>query len=113
AGKMEEICLRHMKRQIKDPELRRKLTPAYSFGCKRPTFSNDYYPVFNRANVELVTDSIDHIDPYGIVTRDGKKRVIDTLVLATGYKVWEKGNFPAFDVVGRAGVELGAWWDEN
>lgn len=109
----EQFCLKHLYRQVPDPALRKKLTPAYSFGCKRPTFSNDYYPTFMRSNVELVTDAIDRIEADGIVTVDGKKRPIDTLVLATGYKVWEKGNFPAFDVIGRDGQELGAWWDRN
>ena len=28
---------------VRDKELRRKLTPDYDFGCKRPTFSNAYY----------------------------------------------------------------------
>ncbi len=110
---LERACKAHMARQIPDPDLRRKLTPAYSFGCKRPTFSNDYYPTFMRPNVELITEGIDHIEPDGIVSRDGKKRKIDALILATGYKVWEKGNFPAFDVIGREGTELGAWWDKN
>ena len=45
----ERIAKRHLHRQVTDPELRRKLTPDYSFGCKRPTFSNDYYPTFTRA----------------------------------------------------------------
>ncbi len=110
---LEKACLAHMARQIPDPELRKKLTPSYSFGCKRPTFSNDYYPTFLRPNVELVTEGIERIEPDGIVSRTGKKRKIDTLILATGYKVWEKGNFPAFDVIGRRGTELGDWWDKN
>jgi cation diffusion facilitator CzcD-associated flavoprotein CzcO len=110
---MEEVCRQHMARQIKDPELRQKLTPQYSFGCKRPTFANNYYPVFTRPNVELITEGIDHIEPDGIVGKDGRKRLIDTLILATGYKVWEKGNFPAFEVVGKNGEELGEWWNEN
>lgn len=108
-----KFCLAHLHRQIADPELRRKLTPHYDFGCKRPTFSNDYYPTFTRDNVELVTDGIDRIEADGIVTVDGKKRPIDTLILATGYKVWEKGNFPPFDVVGRDGRELGDFWNQN
>lgn len=113
-GKLiERGCLRHMERQVHDPELRRKLTPSYGFGCKRPTFSNDYYPTFNRSNVELITTGIDHIEQDKIVDRDGKSRTIDALILATGYKVWEKGNFPAFDVFGKRGVELGQWWNEN
>ena len=90
-----------------------KLTPAYSFGCKKPTASNTYYSTFLRDNVELVTDGISHIEPDGIVTKDGVKREIDTLILATGFKVWEKGNFPAFDVVGRDNVELGTHWNET
>ena len=110
---IERMCSAHMRRTIKDPVLREKLTPTYDFGCKRPTFSNTFYPTFNRKNVELVTTSIDHIEADGIVTTDGKKRKIDTLILATGFKVWEKGNFPAFDVIGKSGLELGEWWDNN
>lgn len=109
----EKACLAHLRRQVKDPVLREKLTPKYNLGCKRPTFANDYYPMFSRENVELVTDSIDCIKPKGIMTKDGKLRDIDALVLATGYKVWEKGNFPAFEVYGKDGVELGQWWGEN
>ncbi|MDP2228770.1 MAG: NAD(P)/FAD-dependent oxidoreductase [Moraxellaceae bacterium] len=110
---MENVCKAHLARYIKDPVMRRKLTPSYSFGCKRPTFSNDYYRVFTRPNVELITDGIARIEPDGIVTTDGRLRKIDTLILATGFKVWEPGNFPAFDIRGRNGVELGQWWNAN
>lgn len=109
---MEQICKAHLARQVRDPELRRKLTPHYSFGCKRPTFSNTYYPTFNRDNVELVTDSIARIEPDGIVTADGRKRPIDTLVLATGYSLWEE-NFPAFRILGKDELDLGAWWRQH
>lgn len=110
---METAGKKFLASQVKDPELRRKLTPRYSFGCKRPTFSNHYYSTFTKPNVELVSDPIDHIEPDAIVTKDGKRRVIDTLILATGFNLWQKGNFPAFDVVGRNGVELGDWWNRN
>jgi cation diffusion facilitator CzcD-associated flavoprotein CzcO len=96
-----------------DPELRAKLTPNYGFGCKRPTFSNDYFKTFTRDNVELVTDPIECITEKGLRTRDGKEREIDVLITATGYRVFEKGNIPAFEVYGRDGVELGQFWDEN
>lgn len=55
---MERVCKANIDYHIKDPVLRRKLTPDYSFGCKRPTLSNTFYPTFNRPNVELVTDGI-------------------------------------------------------
>lgn len=109
---MEQSCKAHIARQVKDPEIREKLTPDYSFGCKRPTFSNTYYPVFNRSNVELVTEGIDHIEPDGIVSRTGKKRLIDTLILATGFSMW-KENFPAVKVTGKQGKDLRQWWQES
>lgn len=108
--KAENACRRHLEKQVPDPELRKKLTPSYSFGCKRPTFSNDYFPTFMRDNVELITDPIGRIEADAIVTKDGTRREIDTLVLATGFNLWERGNFPAFEVVGKNNKELGAQW---
>ena len=65
---------------VKDPEVRRKLTPNHPFGCKRPLFSDVYYPVFNRDNVALITETIERIAPNGIVTVDGETRELDTII---------------------------------
>ncbi|MFT4089027.1 MAG: NAD(P)/FAD-dependent oxidoreductase, partial [Gordonia sp. (in: high G+C Gram-positive bacteria)] len=108
----ERWCTAHLHRQIKDPELRRKLTPDYSFGCKRPTFSNDYFPTFTKPNAHLETTTIQSVDEKGIVTADGNRRDIDVLVLATGFNLWDV-NFPAIEVIGREGRNLGKWWREN
>ncbi|WP_328350650.1 NAD(P)/FAD-dependent oxidoreductase [Mycobacterium sp. NBC_00419] len=97
---------------IRDKELRDKLTPDYDFGCKRPTFSNKYYRTFTKPNVHLQTSGIDHVEADGIVANDGTKAAIDTLVLATGFDIWE-ANFPAFEVIGREGRNLGKWWRET
>ncbi|MGD9619460.1 MAG: flavin-containing monooxygenase [Mycolicibacterium sp.] len=97
---------------IRDKELRRKLTPGYDFGCKRPTLSNTYYGTFTKPHVHLETEGICRIEPDGIVAEDGTKRVVDTLVLATGFDVWES-NLPAIEVIGREGRNLGKWWREN
>jgi len=35
---------RHIRQAIKDPVLRKKVTPDYAFGCKRVLISNDYLP---------------------------------------------------------------------
>jgi len=102
----------HLRRQVTDPETRRKLTPDYSFGCKRPTFSNDYYPTFNKSHVTLETTPITKITPTGIVTADGSSTDIDVLVLATGFNLWDT-NFPAFEVIGRDGRDLGKSWRQD
>ncbi|MGV9408383.1 flavin-containing monooxygenase [Nocardia sp. NPDC003693] len=71
--------------QVRDPEIREKLTPDYDFGCKRPSVSNAWYRTFARDNVSLVTESIERITPRGIRTKDGTEHDIDILVLATGF----------------------------
>ena len=98
---------------IADPDVRDQLTPRYRLGCKRPSFSNEYLRAFNRENVHLVTSAIEEITPTGVRTADGVEHEIDVLVLATGFKVFEKGNMPPFPVHGAGGVELGEWWDAN
>jgi cation diffusion facilitator CzcD-associated flavoprotein CzcO len=106
------LARRHLRRQVQDPELRRRLTPDYSFGCKRPTFSNDYYPTFTQPHVTLETTPIERITERGIVTSDGEETQIDVLVLATGFNLWDT-NFPAIEVIGRDGRNLGKLWREG
>jgi cation diffusion facilitator CzcD-associated flavoprotein CzcO len=109
----ERVGRKHLREQVHDPVLRDKLTPRYSLGCKRPGFSNDYLRTFNRANVALETNAIAEITPTGLRTIDGTEHEVDTLILATGFKVFDRGNMPPYPVIGRDGVNLERWWDEN
>jgi cation diffusion facilitator CzcD-associated flavoprotein CzcO len=111
--RIESLCRRHLERQVADPALRARLTPRYGFGCKRPSFSDAYYPALCRENVSLVTDPIAEITPTGVRTADGALHELDVLILATGFKVFEKGNTPPFEIVGRRGGELGQFWHEH
>jgi cation diffusion facilitator CzcD-associated flavoprotein CzcO len=97
---------------VRDRELRRKLTPEYDFGCKRPTYSNDYYRTFAKPHVHLQTAGIERVESDGVVACDGTKTTIDTLVLATGFDLWD-ANFPAFEIIGREGRNLGKWWRKH
>ncbi|TVT51532.1 NAD(P)/FAD-dependent oxidoreductase [Amycolatopsis rhizosphaerae] len=72
-------------RQVRDPELRARLTPDYMIGCKRAIFSDTYYPALCQDNVELVTEGIEEVRPHGIVTADGTEHEVDTIILATGF----------------------------
>jgi cation diffusion facilitator CzcD-associated flavoprotein CzcO len=84
--KIPELVARaHMRKQVPDAALRRKLTPAYSIGCKRILLSNDWYPTITAPNAELVTDPVTEIRGSAIVTVDGREREVDTIVFATGF----------------------------
>ena len=73
-----------MRWQLKDPELRRKVWPDYTFGCKRVLFSSHFLPALQRPNVELVTDAIARMTPGGIVTADGRLHEVDCVIWGTG-----------------------------
>ncbi|HYF28688.1 MAG TPA: NAD(P)/FAD-dependent oxidoreductase [Baekduia sp.] len=109
----EKLALKHLRDQVQDPELRTKLTPGYSLGCKRPTFHNSYYRTFNRENVQLVVDPIERVTERGVRTADGTEHEVDVLVLATGFKVFEPENMPPFPVQGAGGADLGAHFLEH
>jgi len=112
AAQSERLGLRHLQ-VVTDPEVRDKLTPRYSLGCKRPSFSNEFLPTFNRDNVALETTSIARITADGVQTSDGVEHPVDVLVLATGFKVFESGNMPPFPVTGADGADLDQFWTDN
>ena len=66
----------------------------------------------SQPHVHLETTPIERIDQTASSPTDGKKTEIDTLVLATGFNLWD-ANFPAIEVIGRDGRNLGKWWRDN
>lgn len=96
--------------QVKDPALVKKLTPDYTLGCKRILISNKWYPAFNRPNVELVTDAVREITPDGIVTKDGKARKLDCIILGTGFVVDPRIYMKSFELRGLRGHTVQEDW---
>ncbi|MFE6389940.1 flavin-containing monooxygenase [Nocardiopsis dassonvillei] len=88
---VEGLGRANIRRSVKDPELRAKLTPSFRAGCKRILMSNDYYPALARPNVDVVTDGIVEVRPHAVVTRDASGREteheVDTIILGTGFHV--------------------------
>ena len=83
----QKQALAHLRRSIKDPELRRKLTPSYVMGCKRVLISDDYFPAIAQPNVEVVTSPIREIRAHGVVTADGVERHADAIIFGTGFQI--------------------------
>jgi cation diffusion facilitator CzcD-associated flavoprotein CzcO len=85
----QKLAERHIHRQIRDPQLRRKLTPNYTMGCKRVLMSNDYYPALAQSNVDVITNGIREVKAHSIVTSDGRERPVDAIIFGTGFKAQE------------------------
>lgn len=102
---------RHLRRQIKDPALRAKVTPNFQIGCKRMLISNNYYPALAQPNVDLVTDGIAEVTATGIVDRTGTTREVDAIVVATGFHVTDSPMFAG--IVGRDGRTLAEAFEEH
>jgi cation diffusion facilitator CzcD-associated flavoprotein CzcO len=104
----ERMSERHLQRCVSDPALRATLRPRFQFGCKRMLISDDYWPAFERENVELVTDAIAEVRADRIVTADGREHPVDAIVLATGFAL---GLATApFPIVGLGGTTLADAW---
>jgi cation diffusion facilitator CzcD-associated flavoprotein CzcO len=104
----ERLIGLHLRHQVRDPLLRRALTPRYAIGCKRLLLSDDYYPAMTQPNVSLVTAPIARINPRGVETADGVLHAADVLVLATGFRATDWLLAPA--ISGREGVSLAEAW---
>jgi cation diffusion facilitator CzcD-associated flavoprotein CzcO len=110
---IEKKAVEYIRKEVEDPAVAEKLIPDYSFFCKRPSFSNTFYSTLNRAHVELISDPIEEVTPGGIRTATGTVRDVDVIVCATGYSVFDRSCSPGYALIGREGVDLGRYWEEN
>jgi cation diffusion facilitator CzcD-associated flavoprotein CzcO len=104
------LGMRQIKAAISDPELRRKATPSYEFGCKRVMLTDDWYPTLTRDNVELIAEGVDGVTPSGIRDSTGVERPADAIVFATGFA---SHDFVApMAITGSDGLALESAWAE-
>lgn len=110
-GPIEALGRAHLRRQVRDPELRAKLTPRYRFGCKRPILSNTYYPALAADNARVVTDPIVAVEEEAILTANGERHEVDTIITAIGYRY--SRSLLVERIRGRGGQTLGEAWDRS
>jgi cation diffusion facilitator CzcD-associated flavoprotein CzcO len=87
------LGLAHMKRVIKDPNVRAKCTPDYAPGCKRVLVSDAWFPALAQAHVHLSTQAVARVQADAVVTLDaaGQEHAhrADVLVFGTGFRLTE------------------------
>ncbi len=108
---VDRLARWHLKHQIPDPGLRRRLTPDYVIGCKRILISDNYYPALTKPNVELLSGGVTEVRGGSVVSGDGIEREVDTIIFGTGFEVTEMPI--AKRLHGRDGRSLYAHWSEH
>ena len=107
----EKLAKRYIRKEIKDPQLRKAVTPDYAMGCKRILLSSDYYPALNRSNVDLRTSGVSEVRERSVVTGDGEEHPVDAIIYGTGFHVVDA--FDHLRITGRDGRELQDAWSEG
>lgn len=109
---IEAIGKLNIRRQVRDKELRRKLTPRYRAGCKRILYSgNNYYRAVADPTTTLITERISRITADGIVTADNVERPVDVIVYATGFHVTD--SYTYVGITGPNGEDLVERWNRE
>jgi cyclohexanone monooxygenase len=95
---------------VKDRKTAEVLKPYYPYGCKRPTFHDEYLPAFNLSHVHLVDtapNGVEKIDKDG-VCHAGENYPVDVLIYATGFQWMATSTFNM--IIGRTGASLHDKW---
>jgi cyclohexanone monooxygenase len=95
---------------VEDPETAAALKPYYPYGCKRPTFHDEYLPAFNKPHVTLVDTAprgVSEINERGVV-HEGTEYPLDVLIYATGFQWMATSTFNM--IIGRGGRSLQQKW---
>ncbi|MBN9563757.1 MAG: NAD(P)/FAD-dependent oxidoreductase [Alphaproteobacteria bacterium] len=98
---------------VKDPKTAAALKPYYPYGCKRPTFHDEFLPTFNLPHVTLVDTAplgVTKINTKGVV-HEGKEYPLDVLIYATGFQWMATSTFNM--ITGRGGRTLREKWQSE
>jgi cyclohexanone monooxygenase len=109
---MEQIRAR-VDALVEDPKTAAALKPYYPYGCKRPTFHDEYLPAFNLPHVHLVDTApvgVRRINERGVM-HDGAEYPLDVLIYATGFQWMATSTFNM--ITGRDGRTLKRKWEEE
>ncbi|MDA0179569.1 NAD(P)/FAD-dependent oxidoreductase [Solirubrobacter phytolaccae] len=85
------------------PQLRKRIWPDYTFGCKRVLFSSHFLPALARENVTLVTE------PPTVTEHAVNGHEVDCIIYATGFKATDF-MFP-LEITARGRMLRDAWAD--
>ncbi len=104
---------RRIDKLVTDPATADLLKPWYRFFCKRPLFSDDYLPSFNKSNVRLIDTGGAGVDEIcgDAVKVSGVSYGVDCIIFATGFEVGtDFAQRVGFEITGSRGETLSEHW---
>ena len=107
----EKLALLYLKRVVKDEALRKKLTPTFTFGCKRVLLSNNYLQALTQPNVTVITEKINAINENAIVYGNNAEQPVDAIICGTGFYV--TNSFKFLIIKGKNGVRINDVWSDT
>jgi cation diffusion facilitator CzcD-associated flavoprotein CzcO len=107
----EKQIRKYIETVVTDSELRKKIMPQFSLGCKRSLVSNDYYPALMRDNVSVVDAGVNGIVERGVIDAKQKEYEADVILFGTGFRVDDP--LCGVTVKGLAGRDLAEEWRSN
>ncbi len=84
-------------------ELKERLIPSWSPGCRRITPGDGYLEALVKPNVTTVHEEIEKVVPEGLVDGSGKLHKVDIIACATGFNI---AFAPPFQVYGTNGASM-------
>jgi cation diffusion facilitator CzcD-associated flavoprotein CzcO len=103
---------------VEDKETAEALKPYYRFLCKRPASNDEFYPTFNRPNVQLVDVSasrgVERMTEKGFIAH-GHEYEIDCMIFASGFEVTSDldRRWGIDEIEGKGGVSLYDHWRDG
>ena len=106
---LQKLAVAYLEHKVKDPELRRAVTPSFTLGCKRLLLSNTYYDAIQAPNATLVPLGVTRVTERGVVDSEGVEHEVDTIIFGTGFRVTDTTT--PENVYGADGRSVGEIWD--
>ncbi|MEU4672884.1 NAD(P)/FAD-dependent oxidoreductase [Amycolatopsis sp. NPDC023774] len=104
------LAKRLLRKQVPDEELRARLTPDYTIGCKRLLISSTWYPALTKPHVDVRSGGVSSVRPDAVVGADGVAVPTDVIVYGTGFDTQQTIRF---EVEGRDGRTLADAWSKR
>ena len=108
---MEQTFRKKIRPMVSKRLTEEALVPDYPPGCKRILIADDWYPTLLRPDVEVVTSGVERIEPDAVVTADGVRHPVDTIIFGTGFRTTE--FLSPLKITGRGGRDLNEVWADG